>query len=256
MLRMRDVLVIGIGAGHPDYITIQAIKALNRADVLFVVDKGQEKDELVRLRTEICDRYIERPDYRVVEIADPARDRTTPAYRSAVTAWRHERSERYEAAIREHLSEDGCGAFLVWGDPALYDSTIAILDEIVARGTLSLAYEIIPGISSVQALAAKHKIALNRVGEPILVTTGRRLAEAAADQIENVVVMLDAQLAFANLADDDLDIYWGAYVGMTDELLVAGRLPDVLADIQRLRAEARDRKGWIMDTYVLRRRAP
>jgi precorrin-6A synthase len=253
---MRDVLVIGIGAGHPDYITIQAIKALNRADVLFVVDKGQAKDELVRLRTEICDRYIERPEYRVVEIADPERDRATPEYRSAVAAWRHERSQRYETAIRDHLAEDGCGAFLVWGDPALYDSTIAILDEIVARGSLSLECEVIPGISSVQALAAKHKIALNRVGEPILVTTGRRLAEAAADQIENVVVMLDAQQAFANLADDDLDIYWGAYVGMPDELLVAGRLPDVLAEIQRLRAEARERKGWIMDTYVLRRRVP
>src|SRR5215216_6296598 len=90
--RMRTVLVVGIGAGDPDYVTIQAIKALNRADVLFVVDKGQEKDELVRLRTEICDRFIQKsgeektgeeragkqPAYRMVEIADPERDRTSP----------------------------------------------------------------------------------------------------------------------------------------------------------------------------------
>jgi precorrin-6A synthase len=253
---MRTVLVIGIGAGHPDYVTIQAIKALNRADVLFVVDKGQEKDELVRLRAEICDRYIERSGYRVVEIEDPERDRSAPAYGSAVAAWRHERSERYEAAIRDHLSDDGCGAFLVWGDPSLYDSTIAILDEIVARGSVPLEYEVIPGISSVQALAAKHKVALNRVGEPIQITTGRRLAETPSDEIQNVVVMLDARQAFAKHADGDLDIYWGAYVGMPDELLVAGRLSDVLAEIERVRAEARARKGWIMDTYLLRRREP
>jgi precorrin-6A synthase len=254
---MRNVLVIGIGAGDPDQITIQAIKAINRADVLFVVDKGQDTDELVRLRTEICDRYIERPDgYRVVEIADPERDRISPAYRAAVDAWRHARSERYEAAIHDALSDDGCGAFLVWGDPTLYDSTIAILDEIVNRGTLALTYEVIPGISSVQALTARHKIALNRVGEPIQVTTGRRLAAASPDAIQNAVVMLDAHCAFTTVADQDLDIYWGAYVGMPDELLISGRLNEVAGDIERARAEARQRKGWIMDTYLLRRRTP
>ena len=56
---MRKLFIIGIGAGDPDYVTIQAIKALNRADVLFVVDKGQEKDELVKLRTEICERFVD-----------------------------------------------------------------------------------------------------------------------------------------------------------------------------------------------------
>jgi precorrin-6A synthase len=254
---MRNALVVGIGAGDPDFITIQAIKALNRADVLFVVDKGAEKDELVRLRTEICDRYIDRPGgYRVVEIADPERDRSSAAYRSAVAAWRHQRSELYEAAIRDALDLDGCGAFLVWGDPAFYDSTIAILDEIVARGSLELEYEVIPGISSVQALAARHKVALNRVGEAIELTTGRRIAEFGPDAIENAVVMLDAHQAFGTLADHDLDIFWGAYVGMPDEILVAGRLNDVSAEIQRLRAEARERKGWIMDIYLLRRREP
>src|SRR5215210_1858364 len=114
---MRTVLVVGIGAGDPDYDTIQAIKALNRADVLFVVDKGQEKDELVRVRTEICDRFIqtsgEQPAYRLVEIADPERDRSSPRYRSAVAAWRRERADRYEAALRDELGEDQCGAFLV-----------------------------------------------------------------------------------------------------------------------------------------------
>ena len=47
---MRKVFVIGIGAGNPDYITVQAINALNEVDVFFVMDKGQEKEHLVRLR--------------------------------------------------------------------------------------------------------------------------------------------------------------------------------------------------------------
>jgi precorrin-6A synthase len=173
-----------------------------------------------------------------------------------VDAWHAARAALSEAMIEREIGEGACGAFLVWGDPSLYDSTVAILDEIVSRGTLALTYEVIPGISSVQALVARHKIALNRVGEPIQVTTGRRLAATSPDEIENAVVMLDAHCAFTTLADQDLDIYWGAYVGMPDEILISGRLNEVAADIERARADARERKGWIMDTYLLRRRTP
>ena len=173
---MRKVLIIGIGPGDPDYVTMQAIKALNRVDVFFVVDKGREKQDLIRLRQEICDRYIENRSYRVVEVRDPERDRTATAYRSAVEVWRRQRADLYEMMIRNELGEDGCGAFLAWGDPSIYDSTLASIEDILARGALEFEYEVIPGISSVQALVAKHKVTLNQVGEPIQITTGRRLA--------------------------------------------------------------------------------
>ena len=55
---MKKLLVIGIGAGNPDYITMQAVKALNKVDVFFLMDKGQSKDKLIDLRREICERYI------------------------------------------------------------------------------------------------------------------------------------------------------------------------------------------------------
>jgi precorrin-6A synthase len=189
---VRKLLIIGIGPGDADYVTIQAVKALNRVDVFFVVDKGSEKDDLVQLRREILDRYIDEGDaYRVVEILDPERDRTAADYQAAVRAWRQQRADRYEQALRDELGEDDCGAFLVWGDPSLYDSTIQIAEEIIARGNVEIDYEVIPGISCVQALAAKHKITLNRVGEAIQITTGRRLAQGLPANAENVVVMLD-----------------------------------------------------------------
>ena len=43
---MRKLSIIGIGAGNPDYITVQATKALETLDVVFLIDKGEEKDEL------------------------------------------------------------------------------------------------------------------------------------------------------------------------------------------------------------------
>jgi precorrin-6A synthase len=250
---MRKVLVIGIGAGDPDYVTVQAIKALNQADVFFVMGKGREKQDLVRLRREICERYIEHTSYRIVEIRDPERDRTASSYGPAVDAWRRARAEICEQAIREELGDDGCGAFLVWGDPSLYDSTLAVIEHILARGTVELEYEVIPGISSIQALAARHRIPLNRVGGSIHITTGRRLSEGFPEDSDDVVVMLDADCSFKKIQDEEIDIYWGAYIGTEDEILVAGNLRDVRDEIEHVRGEARKRKGWIMDTYFLKR---
>ena len=151
------------------------------------------------------------------------------------------------------MSDGECGAFLTWGDPALYDSTIRIIDSIIKKGGHDLQYEVIPGISSIQALAAQHKIPLNRIGESIEITTGRRIAEGFPNNVDSVVVMLDAEGAYKRFADQDIDIYWGAYIGTPDEILVSGKLKDVVGDIERIRTQARKANGWIMDTYLMRR---
>ncbi|GAA1623069.1 precorrin-6A synthase (deacetylating) [Kribbella alba] len=250
---MMQLKVIGVGAGDPDHVTIQAVKALNQVDVFFVLDKGEVKQELVDLRGEILQRFAPNLEYRVVVGQDPERDRASAAYVESVDDWRRRRADVCADLIAAELGEDQVGAFLVWGDPSLYDSTLAILDDILDRGELAFEIEVIPGISSVSALAARHRVGLNQVGRPIQITTGRRLAEKWPDDVDDVVVMLDAQTAFTAHTDQDAEIYWGAYLGTPDELLVAGKLSDVAAEITELRAEARNRKGWIMDTYLLRR---
>ena len=254
---MRRLLLIGIGAGDPAYVTQQAIRALNEVDVFFVMEKSECKDELVALRREVCARYIDGESYRIVAVRDPERDREAAAYAAAVDDWRAARARIWEDLIGSELGDDGVGAILVWGDPSLYDSTLAIVDSIRAAGRLAFDVEVIPGVSAIAALCARHAIALNRVGEPVLVTTGRRLArDGWPARVCDVVVLLDARCAFADIAEPaDVDIYWGAYLGTPDELLVAGPLTQVGAQIERVRAAARERKGWIMDTYLLRRRS-
>ena len=251
---MRRLLVIGIGAGDPDYVTMQAVAALNAADVFFVVDKGEDKASLVALREQILGRYVRDQDaYRIVEIPDPPRDRAAAAYTAAVEDWHEKRSELFEAAIASELASDGTGAFLVWGDPALYDSTLRVIDRILARGAVCFDYEVIPGITSVQALVAKHRLPLNRIGEPVHITTGRRLADGMPDGLDSAVVMLDAGFAPREFDDPRLHVYWGAYLGTPDEVLLSGRLVDVAEEIERTKRELRAEHGWIMDTYLLRR---
>ncbi|MGO4676365.1 precorrin-6A synthase (deacetylating) [Bosea sp. 2YAB26] len=250
---MRKILIIGIGAGNPDYVTVQAINALNQADVFFIPDKGTEKAALGRLRKDICERFIERSDYRLVPVPIPERAPAGTNYRGSVDEWHARIAHDYEGLFTEELGDGECGAFLVWGDPTLYDSTLRIVEHIRARG-FALEYDVIPGISSVQALAARHRVALNRIGEPVLITTGRKLAEGFPNNLDSVVVMLDGDQAFKSVAGEDLDIYWGAYLGTKDEILIAGKLSEVMGDIERIRREAREEMGWIMDTYLLRRR--
>ncbi|WP_435635890.1 precorrin-6A synthase (deacetylating) [Pseudomonas solani] len=249
---MKKLLVIGIGAGDPDYITLQAVKALNQVDVFFILDKGSSKDKLIHLRREICERYISGRDYRFVEAGSPERERGGE-YDAAVKDLNLAKQQVFERLIGEELGEGECGAFLVWGDPSLYDSTLRILQAILRGGRLAFEYEVIPGISSIQALAARHKVPLNRIGRSIEITTGRRLAEGFPSNVDSVVVMLDAEDTYTRLDAPDLHIYWGAYVGTPDEILIAGKLKDVAADIARTRQQAREANGWIMDTYLLRR---
>ncbi|MGV1013867.1 MAG: precorrin-6A synthase (deacetylating) [Methyloceanibacter sp.] len=250
----RKVLIVGIGAGNPGHMTAQAIEALNRASVFFIPHKGEEKQDLARLRQDICERFITNGAYRLVDFDVPAREAPSSSYRDSVERWHDEVANVYERLLGEELEEGECGAFLVWGDPSLYDSTMRVLDRIGAKGRLDLDYEVIPGVSSVQALAAAHKIPLNRIGESVLVTTGRKLAEGFPENADSVVVMLDGDCTFKKL-DGDFEIYWGAFLGTADEILVSGKLRDVAQEIERVRREARARKGWIMDTYLLRRPA-
>ncbi|ONI81330.1 precorrin-6A synthase (deacetylating) [Actinosynnema sp. ALI-1.44] len=249
---MRKILVIGIGAGDPEHITMQAVGALGRVDVFFVLDKGEVKQDLVDLRREILRRYAPADGYRVVHGRDPERDRTTDAYVEAVDDWRRRRADVCQEMLDAELTDGQTGAFLVWGDPTLYDSTLAILDDISARG-VDIDIEVIPGVSSVSALVARHRVPLNQVGRPVQITTGRRLAESWPSDVDDVVVMLDARTAFAAHTEQDATIYWGAYIGTPDEILISGRLSEVADQIVEARAEARARKGWIMDTYLLRR---
>jgi precorrin-6A synthase len=249
---MRRVLIIGIGPGNIEQITVQAINALKKADVIFLPDKGSEKAALSQLRRDICSRYASDSPHRFVDVPVPERFDDPVDYRKNVDEWHYQIEENYHALLMDGLAEHECGAFLVWGDPSLYDSTLRIIGSLHAKG-LAFDYEVIPGITSVQTLAARHRIPLNRIGESVMITTGRRLEEGFPTDADSVVVMLDGKQAFTKYVQEDIDIYWGAYVGTDDEITVAGKLSDVASEIEERRATAREKNGWIMDTYLLRR---
>ncbi len=250
---MKRILIIGIGAGDPDYITVQAVKALNRVNVFFLMDKGAAKVKLRALREDICRQHIKGHAHRFVEAPSPLRDTQPADYRASVDELNAAKQAVFEAMIAGEMKDGETAGILVWGDPMLYDSTIRNIEAIAASGRQAIDYEVIPGITAVQALAARHKIPLNRIAEPVLLTTGRKLAEGFPEGIDSAAVLLDGEDTYRRFADQDVEIYWGAYLGTPDEILISGKLKDVAGEIHRRRAEARQKNGWIMDTYLIRK---
>ncbi len=98
----RTLLVIGIGAGDPDHLTLQAIKAMNRADVVFLVEKRRATRPLEDLRRDLLAEHMAR-EHAVVTIEDPDRERDPADYRATVQAWRDERARRWGDAIATNL---------------------------------------------------------------------------------------------------------------------------------------------------------
>ena len=245
---MDELVLIGIGTGSPDHLTREGEAEIRSADCILVPRKGAAKAELAELKKGICASVLgERAESRVLEFDMPVRA-SCPDYFESVDAWHGEIGKAWNAALAARDVQRV--ALLVWGDPSLYDSTL----RIAARLRPAPLVRVVPGITALQALTAAHAIPLNDVNAPVTITTGRRLREEGwPEGAETVAVMLDGELSFRHLDPSQLHVWWGAYLGMKDQVLASGPLAEVAERIAETRAAARDAHGWIMDTYLLKR---
>ncbi|KGI66402.1 precorrin-6A synthase (deacetylating) [Mycolicibacterium rufum] len=247
------IRVLGVGMG-PQHVTREVAEALRSVDYVLAAEKSDD-DALLALRRAIVDAHPgPRGPADVVAVPDPPRDRSaglsTERYESAVTDWHDARAERYAEVLR---CRGGTAAFLVWGDPSLYDSTIRIVEKVRGQG-LDVDYDVLPGISAPGLLAARHRIVLHEVGRSVHITTGRRLQEAVAAGIDNIVAMLNPPPQRLDVSGlHDWTIWWGANLGAPGEQLLTGRLGDVLPALPDARAAAEARDGWVMDLFLLRK---
>jgi precorrin-6A synthase len=247
---MLTLSLIGIGCGDPEQLTLRAVRAINAADLVLIPRKGEDKTDLAELRREICARVLTNAATRVVEFDVPVREAGSDDYRAGVDSWHDAVAQVWAREIAGCLGADGRVALLIWGDPSLYDSSLRIAHRLHPTP----AIEVIPGVTAIQALCAAHKIPLNEIGKPFLVTTGRQLRDNGWPAgVETVVVMLDGGTAFQSLDAKGLQIWWGAYLGMSHQIILSGPLAEVGAKIVETRAEVRARHGWIMDSYIIRR---
>lgn len=245
---MDDLWLIGIGTGSPRHLTLEGQDALRQAATILVPRKGTGKDDLADLRLHLIDSVGSNAE--VLSFDMPVRDETLP-YKTRVEHWHDAIAQRWTATLHRR-ERQGPVALLVWGDPGLYDSTLRIAARLTPRPRL----RVIPGITALQALTSAHGIAFNTINGSFMVTTGRALRDHGwPTGAETVIVMLDGQCSFQSLDPTGIDIWWGGFLGMAEQVLVAGPLAQVTNQIVTTRARARDAHGWIMDTYLMRRDA-
>lgn len=244
---MYDLTLIGIGTGNPDHVTLQGLQAIQKADLILIPRKGENKADLAGVREEIIARVSDTPPQ--IAYFDIPKRRSDEGYLQGVDEWHDAIALRWQAAKAEHPGATKV-ALLIWGDPSLYDSSL----RIAARLDPQPRKRVIPGITALQALTAAHAIPINDIGAPYVVTTGRRLRdEGWPVDATKVAVMLDGECSFQNLDMAGFHIWWGAYVGMEEEILIHGPLIDVAQQILDTRARARADHGWIMDIYLLKK---
>ncbi|MEX0278440.1 MAG: precorrin-6A synthase (deacetylating) [Ruegeria sp.] len=247
---MFELTLIGIGTGNPDHVTLQGAQAIRDTDLILIPRKGENKADLAGLREDIISQVVE----EAPEIAyfDIPKRRADDGYLRGVDEWHDAIAERWQTAIAKHAGVRKI-ALLIWGDPSLYDSALRIAARLNPRPVT----RVIPGITALQALTAAHAIPINDIGAPFVVTTGRRIRdEGWTAAAKKVAVMLDGECSFQNLEMADYFIWWGAYVGMKEEVLIRGPLAEVSDEILTTRSKARADHGWIMDIYLLEKLEP
>ena len=248
---MLELRLIGIGMGNPDHLTGASKEALQTANVILIPQKGSEKSDLAEMRRHICETVLEKQP-RFVEFDLPMRDRNQPDYLKRVDTWHDEIAKIWHEILKKELPKGGAAALMIWGDPSLYDSSLRIAERLKSR-VKSLMVKVTPGLTSVQLLTAAHGITLNEIGAPVMISTGRQLREKGWPVgCDTLVIMLDGDCSFDHLDGEKYLIWWGAFLGMPNELVISGQLQKCAEIIKSTREKAREQHGWIMDIYLLK----
>lgn len=243
---MHNLTLIGIGTGNPDHLTFEGARAIQEATTILIPRKGGEKSDLADLRRQIIDKVVVGDGPKVIEFDLPVR-KSDGDYLENVDLWHDAIAQAWKDAAGDTKN----AALLIWGDPSLYDSSL----RIAARLDPVPNIRVVAGITTLQVLTAAHAIPINEIGAPFVVSTGRQLRDNGwPDAAQSAVFMLDGNCAFQTLNGADFDIWWGAYLGMENQVIHAGPLDEICDEIIEMRKAARADHGWIMDAYLLRRK--
>lgn len=158
MTRFGTLYGIGVGPGDPDLITLKAVKALSRVDV--VLAAASPKND-ASLALSIAGEHL-RPGAEILRLDFPmTRDAAV-----LQAAW----SANAEAVLNV-LGQGKSAAFLTLGDPLTY-STFGYLLRTLNGRLAGVPVEIVPGVTSYQAAAARTGRVLAEGGESLAVVSG------------------------------------------------------------------------------------
>ena len=216
MTKIGTLYGIGVGPGDPELLTLKAVRILRGAGAVLAAasTKNDYSLALDAARPHLA------PGAAVLRLGFPlTRDPETLA-----RAW-----EENARTTLDVLDSGRDAAFITLGDPMTY-STFAYLLRTARAMRPDLAVEVVPGITSYQAAAAKAQVPLAEAGQSLAVIPGiadeAGLARALS-AVDNAVI-LKAYRNFPvirrTLADLGLDrtSLFATSLGMEGECILSG----------------------------------
>jgi precorrin-2/cobalt-factor-2 C20-methyltransferase len=179
---------VGVGPGDPELLTLRAYNLLSRIPVIFVPLKNETSSSYAK---SVIKNLVKESDGKVVGVVLPMlrdKEKLADYWRKAV------------ASMWQYLKKGEDCAFVNIGDPLLYGTFIHIL-ETLQKSHPEIQVEVIPGISSISAAAARAVVPLASNDERIVIIPGNREDKVIRETLENfdTVVFIKMNKVFDRL---------------------------------------------------------
>lgn len=145
---MKKIFAIGTGPGAADYLTLGAVKAIERSDVIFAPENNGKNLALDTASEFVKNKKVVMLDFPMVSVEQKH-------YENAV------------AVILKETPAQGTASFLTIGDPMIYSTFIYMMKYLEKE---NVDIEIISGVPSFVAAAGIAKIPLTKKGEVFVLT--------------------------------------------------------------------------------------
>lgn len=189
---------VGCGPGDPELLTVRAVNLIKNAEVIFAPTAREGKPSIA---LSVVEQYIDRPTKTVSLVFPMVKDRE-----SLRDYWKRNADE-IAGAVRSGKKV----VYLTVGDPALYSTWIYIHREL-KKSYDDIEVEIVPGVASMFAIAARAKISLAEGDETVAIVP-------ACYNMERVKKT-------ANACDTVIFLKDGRYFDSVIEMLAQAGFPD------------------------------
>ncbi|MCI0557457.1 MAG: precorrin-2 C(20)-methyltransferase [Nitrososphaera sp.] len=146
---------VGCGPGDPELLTVRAVNLIRGAQVIFAPTAKEGKPSIA---LSVVEEYIDSSTRTVSLVFPMVKDRD-----SLKDYWK-----RNAAAIASEVRTGKKVVYLTVGDPALYSTWIYVHRELKNNHS-DIEVEIVPGIASIFAIAAKAQISIAEGDETVAV---------------------------------------------------------------------------------------
>lgn len=224
MSQTYKLTAVGLGPGDPELITVKGKSAIETAQFIFV-PRSQNGEQSLALR--IAERWINREQQRIVELPLPM----TRNAAELQPAWATAAAKIAHSFAQAAAGESGRGVYLLLGDPLLYGTFTYIWAELAQRHP-HIAIEIVPGVTSFAASAARAQFVLSTTSDRVAIlpatyeTDAGQLRQLLSDfdtvilmKVGRVLPQILAALDELNLLENSL---YAERVGMPEERIVLG----------------------------------